>query len=78
MLDNRSRNLFAWKTCSNLSALALLLSALITCGPKHEGETKADQVTDPQVNTPLPINCLTEEEKAEGWILLFDERTLEG
>jgi hypothetical protein len=78
MLDNRSRNLFAWKTCLNLSVLALLLASLMTCGPKHEGESKADQVTEPQVKTSLSINCLTEEEKTEGWILLFDGKTFNG
>ncbi len=78
MLDNRSRILFAWKTCLNLSVLALLLASLMTCGPKHEGESKADQVTEPQVKTSLSINCLTEEEKTNGWILLFDGKTFDG
>jgi hypothetical protein len=78
MLDKRSRNLFAWKTYLNLMVLALLLALSMTCAPKQEGESEADQVTEPQVKTSLPINCLTEEEKAEGWILLFDGKTFDG
>ena len=51
-----------------------LLGIGFSCGPKATEET-AEAVVEEVV---VPDNSLTEEEKAEGWMLLFDGTSMDG
>ncbi|WP_332912189.1 hypothetical protein [Algoriphagus boritolerans] len=50
-----------------------LLSLVWACGPKETSETA--EVAEEVV---IPDNSLSDEEKAQGWFLLFDGTSMEG
>jgi hypothetical protein len=54
--------------------LGLTLSAFLSCGP-GTGDSAAPAVT---ARDSVPLNALSEAEKAEGWELLFDGKSLSG
>lgn len=56
---------------------ALLVALFISCSSK-QGNQHGQRPTEPQEASPSTVNVLNEEEKAEGWILLFDGRTFDG
>lgn len=56
-------------------AIGILASAIISCNNSSEGE-KADGDTT-RLKTPM-ANTLTDEQKADGWELLFDGQTTNG
>ena len=60
-------------TCTAMSAMILC-----ACGGKNTQSTeKTAKVETTAVATPT-INQLTDQEKAEGWVLLFDGKTTKG
>lgn len=59
--------------------IAVMFLGLAACNtaPKKEGEADAD-VTEVKTGEIAAINTLTEQEKKEGWILMFDGETTTG
>lgn len=56
----------------------MIFALFMSCGPQKETEP-SDQTPDkPQAIDTSDLNILTDEEKAEGWILLFDGKSFEG
>jgi len=58
--------------------LVLLLTLFMSCGSKQEKETTDQTPAKSQAADTSDLNILTDEEKAEGWILLFDGKSFEG
>jgi hypothetical protein len=56
----------------------LLFALLMSCGARGEAEPSDQMPTAPQTSDNAEINIITDEEKVEGWILLFDGKSLEG
>ena len=54
-----------------IACLSLAAALILSCG-KPANQAEAESVSEP------PLNALTEEEKADGWELLFDGQTLSG
>ena len=50
----------------------------MSCGSKQETETTDQTPVEPQAVDTSDLNILTDEEKANGWILLFDGKSFEG
>ena len=66
------------KSFSKILIMVVLLVSFFSCGPRQETEP-ADQIqAETQTETTADMNILTDEEKAEGWILLFDGKSFEG
>ena len=66
------------KSLPKILILVLLLVFLVSCGSQQETEP-ADQIqAETQTEITADMNILTDEEKAEGWILLFDGKSFEG
>ena len=59
-------------------ALVLLLALSLSCGSQKESEPSDQTPVKPQAVDTADLNILTDEEKAEGWILLFDGQSFEG
>jgi len=76
------------KACSKvLSILSLfskwfvfvsILAFLVACGSQKDVKSTEESSTEAQATEDSDQNRLTEQEKAEGWILLFDGETLLG
>jgi hypothetical protein len=58
----------------------LLLTSVIFLACSNKSETKQTEVLEPkmEMEEPLVINSLTEVEKTDGWLLLFDGETSNG
>jgi hypothetical protein len=58
--------------------VAVIFALLLSCGSKQKAEP-ADQLQAVTIEEDMAdLNILTDEEKAEGWILLFDGKSFEG
>lgn len=55
-----------------------VLFALAACGPTDQAEPATDDAAETATETVSAENRLTPAEQEEGWILLFDGRTLDG
>ena len=67
--------------CKSLIKSLILISLLIifiSCGSQKETQPIDQAQAEPQAVETSDSNILTVEEKAEGWILLFDGKTFEG
>lgn len=65
----------------SLSKILILLLALafpLSCGSPRETEPVDQKTVENQVVDTSYLNILTDEEKAKGWILLFDGKTFDG
>jgi len=61
------------------SFVFILISAfLITCDSQKDVKPQDASTTEAQADTASDLNTLTEQEKAEGWMLLFNGKTLGG
>jgi len=60
--------------------LAGLFALVLSCEPRREATSSNRVQAEPQApsETGTPLNVLTEEEKAEGWVLLFDGKSFDG
>ncbi len=58
--------------------MVLLFVFLTSCGIQQEAESTDQNPTGPKTKDAVDINILTDEEKAEGWILLFDGKSFDG
>ncbi len=58
--------------------LFFLLTLILSCGSRQETEPTGQSPAESQSVDISSLNILTEEEKAEGWILLFDGKSFEG
>lgn len=63
---------------SKFLTLVLLFAFFMSCGSKQETETTDQTQIEPQAVDISDLNILTDEEKSEGWILLFDGKSFEG
>jgi hypothetical protein len=59
-------------------ALVLFLTLFWSCGSRNEAEAPDPKPVEAQTVDSSHLNIITEKEKAEGWILLFDGKTFEG
>jgi hypothetical protein len=50
----------------------------MSCGSQQEAESSSEMRPDPKAEETAASNFLTEKEKADGWILLFDGESFEG
>jgi hypothetical protein len=66
------------KSLLKFLTLALLFALFMSCGSKQGTETTDQTPVDPQVVDTSDLNILTDGEKAEGWILLFDGESFDG
>jgi hypothetical protein len=66
------------KPLPNMLILLLFSALFMSCGSQQEAESSGRMQPDQQAVETLTSNFLTEEEKAEGWILLFDGESFEG
>ncbi len=66
------------KSLSKFLTLVLLFAFFMSCGSKQETETTDQTQIEPQAVDISDLNILTDEEKAEGWILLFDGENFDG
>ena len=57
--------------------LVLFLTLFISCSSQQEAESTDNMPTEPLTDDTVALNILTDEEKAEGWILLFDGESFE-
>lgn len=58
--------------------LALLSIFFLSCGSQQEAEPAHQEQAISRTEDVAGLNILTDEERADGWILLFDGKTLEG
>jgi len=59
--------------------LGILFSALVACQPKKQDEAPVESEAATTDVSPEPTgNSLTEEQKSQGWTLLFDGQTTQG
>jgi hypothetical protein len=58
--------------------MILLLAFPLSCGSPQETEPVDQKTVENQVVDTSDLNILTDEEKAMGWILLFDGKSFEG
>lgn len=56
---------------------AVIFVLLFSCGSKQD-EPADQQKSEPEKEDMADLNTLTDKEKAEGWILLFDGKSFEG
>lgn len=74
----RQRDKAVSKSLCKLLILVSFLALSLSCGSKEQAEPASiEPIDDPSAST-SNLNVLTEKEKAEGWILLFDGNTFEG
>jgi hypothetical protein len=76
------------KACSKVLSILRFLSKwfvfvsisafLVACGSQKDVKPEEESSTEVQVAADSDQNRLTEQEKTEGWILLFDGETLQG
>lgn len=61
-------------------AIALFGILVWSCNTSHEKEETSEEeaIENPASNEEAPLNSLTEEEKADGWELLFNGKTSDG
>jgi hypothetical protein len=66
------------KSLLKFLTLVLLFALFMSCGSKQETETTDQTPVESQAVDTSDLNILADEEKAEGWILLFDGKSFEG
>ena len=66
------------KRCSKSMILVLFLALFISCRSQKETESLGQMQAEPRTGNTADLNILTDKEKADGWILLFDGKTFEG
>jgi len=66
------------KSLLKFLTLALLFALFMSCGSKQETETTDQTPAEPQAVDTSDLNILTDEEKVNGWILLFDGESFDG
>ncbi len=66
------------KSLPKILMLIWLLAFLLSCGSRQEKEPVDQIQAESQTEITAEMNILTDEEKAEGWILLFDGKSFEG
>ena len=66
------------KPSIQLLALVLFLALFWSCGPQNEAEPPGQKRAEDRAADTSHLNILTDKEKDEGWILLFDGKTFEG
>jgi hypothetical protein len=66
------------KSLCKFLILVSLLALFLSCGSKEQTEPASIKPIEDQSAGTSNLNVLTEKEKAEGWILLFDGKTFEG
>lgn len=55
----------------------LFLLSVVSCRNEKGAENQSEQL-QAEISTPDEVNTLTEKEKAEGWVLLFDGNSTQG
>ncbi len=78
MLKKRVQLLIICRSCSISFVTVILSVMLISCGPQDKIASEDETSAKAQDLASSVLNRLTEEETAEGWILLFDGETFEG
>ena len=63
---------------SKVLIFSLVFAFLIVCGQQPEAEKTGQIQDEPSAKDTGDMNILTEQEMAEGWMLLFDGKTFEG
>jgi hypothetical protein len=58
--------------------MVVFFSLLLSCGSQQKGEPSDELRVDAQEEKMADSNTLTDEEKAKGWMLLFDGESFEG
>ena len=56
----------------------IMLPLLSSCKDKTEKKEEVEVETEVKMETEAPLNTLTQAEKDEGWVMLFDGETSEG
>ena len=58
--------------------LVILFALFMSCQSQKDAEPTDQMQAEPQTQDTADLNVLTDKEKAEGWILLFDGKSFEG
>jgi hypothetical protein len=74
----RQRERVVSKFLCKFLILVSLLALFLSCGSKERTEPASIKPIEDQSAGTSNLNTLTEKEKAEGWILIFDGKTFEG
>ncbi len=78
MQNKGTYNLSAFRLFLKCIILIILSLMLISCGSQDKTEPADETSAKKQEEPSSGLNRLTEEELAEGWILLFDGKTFDG
>ncbi|MGB5693069.1 MAG: hypothetical protein WBM43_10720, partial [Flavobacteriaceae bacterium] len=56
----------------------VMLAVISSCKTKTDKKEEAAAETEVKMETEAPMNSLTQAEKDDGWVMLFDGKTSEG
>jgi hypothetical protein len=78
MRDACLNMLSIFRLFSKYLVFVLISAFLVSCDSNKNVESEDTSSIEPHADTTPILNTLTEQEKAEGWMLLFNGETLEG